>query len=555
MNLSMLSNKTGMLADLVKVITTLLLLCPSFLLAQNKKPNIVLIMADDMGYSDIGCYGGEINTPNLDKLAAGGLRFKQFYNGARCCPSRASLMTGLYAHQTGIGHMTNDPEDSTAFNYGVPAYQGGINKKSLTIAEVLKTSGYQTMMAGKWHIGYHNKDMWPLQRGFDKYYGILAGATNYFHPHGKRGLFFMNTAVEPKDEKFYITDAFTDYAIRFVKESREESEKPFFLYLAYTSPHWPLHALKEDIDKYRGKYKKGWRALRRERLARMKSLGIISPETELSADDGAKWDALSDEQKEEMDYRMAIYAAQVDRMDQNIGRLLSTLKETGELDNTLIFFLTDNGACAEGGEMGGGEKELLGSEKGYLLSYGQSWANASATPFKRYKHWVHEGGIATPLIVHWPQGMPTITKGHFAEQYAFLPDIMATIVDITQADYPKSYNGFNITPLEGSSMLPLLQGKNQSIHQNPIYWEHEGNAAVREGDFKLVKAFDSKNSAEWELYNIRTDRAELNNLAGSMPKKVKELARGYDAWALRVGVMRYEQILQLRAEKRKQKKN
>ena len=536
----------------LSLLGVLCLLLQSILLqAQDKKPNIVLIMADDMGYSDIACYGGEIETPNLDRLAAGGLRFKQFYNGARCCPSRASLLTGLYAHQAGIGHMTNDPEDSTAFNYGLPAYQGDINNESLTIAEVVKTAGYQTLMAGKWHLGYHNKAKWPLQRGFDKYYGVLAGATNYFYPSGNRGLTFMNGSVEPEGEGFYITDAFTNYAIRFIEENNTQSKQPFFLYLAYTSPHWPLHALKKDIEKYRGKYKKGWRNLRRERLERMKALGVLDNETALSPDDGADWEALTPAQQEEMDYRMAIYAAQVDRMDQNIGRLIKTLETTGELNNTLIFFLTDNGACAEGGELGGGKKELLGTEKGYLLSYGQSWANASATPFKKYKHWVHEGGIGTPLIVYWPKIMEETVQGRFTGQYGFLPDIMATIVDVTKADYPKQYKGHNISPLQGNTMLPLLLGKEIAIHNEPIFWEHEGNAAVRSGSFKLVKAYAPSNQSAWELYDINKDRSELKDLSATKPEVVERLSKAYDQWAQMVGVVPYDEILKIREAKSK----
>lgn len=527
-----------------------LLLQSFFLSAQNKKPNIVLIMADDMGYSDIACYGGEIETPNLDRLAAGGLRFRQFYNGARCCPSRASLITGLYAHQAGVGHMTNDPEDSTAYNYGLPAYQGNINNESLTIAEVVKTAGYQTFMAGKWHLGYHDKDKWPLQRGFDKYYGILAGAANYFHPTGKRGLTYMNQSIEPEGKDFYITDAFTNYAIRFVEENTAQSEQPFFLYLAYTSPHWPLNALEKDIEKYRGRYKKGWQALRSKRLARMKKLGVVSLETKLSPDDGANWDALTPAQQEEMDYRMAIYAAQIDRMDQNIGRLIETLEATGELDNTLIFFLTDNGACAEGGELGGGEKKLLGTEKGYMLSYGQSWANASTTPFKKYKHWVHEGGIGTPLIVYWPKVILNSTQGQFTDQYGFLPDIMATIVDVTKADYPTHYKGNKITALQGSTMLPLLQGKEIAIHREPIFWEHEGNSAVRYGNFKLVKAYEPGNQVAWELYDISKDRSELNDLSTAMPDMVAKLSKDYDTWAHKVEVVRYDEILKIKKDKR-----
>ncbi|SEN85700.1 arylsulfatase [bacterium A37T11] len=522
--------------------------------ASVKPPNIILILADDMGYSDLGCYGGEIHTPNLDKLASGGIRFRQFYNGARCCPSRASLMTGLYPHQAGIGHMTNDPENSTAFNYGLPGYLGDLNDQCVTLAEVLKPAGYTTLMAGKWHLGYHDRKKWPLQRGFDKYYGILAGAANYFHPSGQRGLTLMNDTVSADAPDFYLTDAFTNHAISYLKECMNQKEKPFFLYMAYTSPHWPLNALKNDINTYRNTYKKGWTALRRERLERMKQIGVVSSGMHLSADDGADWDSLSTDKQDEMDYRMAIYAAQIDRMDQNIGRIIQTLEKAGQLENTLIFFLADNGACAEGGLLGGGKKELLGTEGGYFLTYGQSWANASDTPFKKYKHWVHEGGISTPLIVHWPAAIPVSLNGSFTDQYGFLPDIMATIADASGAIYPKKFNGHSIIPMQGKSILPLLSGKDVPIHHEPIFWEHEGNAAVRYGNLKLVKEFKPNDSSRWELYDISKDRSELRNLSSSMPRMVAEMSNAYNQWTKKVGVVPYDMILKIKKEKGDEKK-
>lgn len=516
-----------------------------------KAPNILLIMADDMGYADIGCYGSEVATPNLDQLAAGGIRFRQFYNGARCCPTRASLLTGLYAHQTGIGHMTNDPEDSTAFQYNLPGYQGSINTKCVTIAEVLKPRGYQTMMSGKWHVGYHDRQKWPLQRGFDKYYGILAGAANYFNPTDLRGLTFMNEPVMPEGKDFYLTDAITDHAIRFLDRNHQQAKSPFFLYLAYTSPHWPLNALMEDVKKYRGKYKNGWKALRKERYNRMIKMGVLKPGTGLSADDAADWDKLSAEKQDEMDFRMALYAAQIDRMDQNIGRVIKALRTSGELDNTLILFLSDNGACAEGGELGGGLKENLGTKKGYMLSYGQSWANVSNTPFKRYKHWVHEGGISTPLIVHWPEMIPKTSQGEFTDQYGFLPDIMATIVAVSGARYPSAYKGQAIIPLQGKSLLPVLQGKEQPVHREPIFWEHEGNAAVRMGNLKLVAEYRAGKPKKWELYDLDKDRSELQDLSASMPEQVEKLSKAYDQWASRAGVVSFDEIKKIQASRRK----
>lgn len=520
-------------------------------IASSNRPNIVVIMADDMGYSDIGCYGSEIVTPNLDRLAAGGIRFRQFYNGARCCPTRASLLTGLYAHQTGIGHMANDPEDSTSFQYNLPGYQGALNNKCVTMGEVLKTCGYNTLMSGKWHVGYNGEQRWPLQRGFDKFYGILAGATNYFTPIGLRGLTLMNKTVEPEGDNFYLTDSFTDYAIKFINENQEEAKAPFFLYLAYTSPHWPLNAFKKDVDKYRGKYKLGWKLLRKERYERMKKLGVLKPEAGLSEDDGADWDKLSPKKQDEMDFRMAIYAAQVDRMDQNIGRVIETLKQTGQLDNTLILFLSDNGACAEGGDLGGGLKENLGTKKGYMLSYGQSWANVSNTPFKKYKHWVNEGGISTPLIVHWPKMIPKSANGSFTDQYGFLPDIMATVVEVSGAKYPTQYKSNSILPMAGKSLLPVLQGKDKPVHNQPIFWEHEGNSAVRLGNLKLVCTYSKGQPRKWELYDIAKDREELNDLATKMPQEVDKLSKAYDKWAVENNVVSFDVINRIIANKRK----
>ena len=517
------------------------------------RPNIVLIMADDMGYSDLGCYGGEISTPNLNRIAEDGLRFSQFYNGARSCPTRASLLTGLYPHQTGIGHMTSPSENPKQHDYGIYGYRGTMNQNCVTIAELLKDAGYTTMMAGKWHLGYFGKDKWPLQRGFDKYYGIIDGGTNYFNPQPPRGLTLGNEPVDPY-RNFYITDAFTDYAIKFINDAKEEDEKPFFLYLAFTSPHWPLHAKKEDIDKYRKKYLNGWTQLREERLKRMKITELIGDNIELSPQDSRDWDSLSDEKKQEMDLRMAIYSAQIDCMDQNIGKLLKEIEALGELDNTLILFLSDNGGCAEGGELGGGKKEDLESDRGWVLSYGRAWANVSNTPFKEYKHWVHEGGIATPLIVYWPDVIPAKLKGGVTHQYGFIQDIMATFVDITQANYPNEYKNNLIQKYVGVSLLPLIKGIDKPVHQNPIFWEHEGNCAVRMGNYKLVSKYKAGNEKQWELYDINADRSELNDLASSLPEKVKDLSEEYNKWADSHNVVSWDTIIKIQRRIRENQK-
>jgi len=509
------------------------------------KPNIVLIMADDMGYSDIGCYGGEIETPNIDRLAAGGLRFSQFYNGARCCPTRASLLTGLYAHQTGVGLMANGPSFEKESDAGLPGYRGFLNRNCVTIGEVLKGAGYHTLMSGKWHVGYHRKERWPLQRGFDRFYGIMDGVANYFHPKAPFGLWFGNERVEAKGENYYLTDAFTDYAIRFVKEARQQDDKPFFLYLAYTAPHWPLHARKEDMEKYRGRYMVGWDKIRAARYKRMVDMGFVKKEWELSARDARALEQLSEEKKKEMDFRMSIYAAQVDRMDQGIGRVVKMLKDMGELDNTLILFLSDNGGCAEGGELGGGKAEDLGSDRGFLLSYGQAWANASNTPYRRYKCWVYEGGISTPFIAYWPG---VIKKGGgLTNEVGHIIDIMATCCDAAGAEYPKNYKGNNIIPPESKSLVPIFRGHKGQSHEC-LFWEHLGGRAVRRGKWKLVASY----RCQWELYDMEADRTELTNLAEKHPEIVSELSMKYDEWAKRCGVEPWEKIRRIMKKQRSQ---
>ncbi len=516
-------------------------------------PNIILILSDDMGYSDIGCYGGEINTPNLDKLAKNGLQFMQFYNGARCCPTRASLMTGIYPHQTGIGHMTNTPADFTQHDLGIPQYRGFINKNCVTIAEVMKEAGYTTLMTGKWHLGISTQDKWPLQRGFDKFYGIIPGACNYFKPEYPRGITVGNDTITIKDENYYTTDAFTENAIKFIDESQQEGKKPFFLYLAYNAPHWPLNAPKEDIEKYRGNYMDGWQELRLKRYKNMIKMGLIDENWELTPQDSRDWNSLDEEKKIEMDLRKAIYSAQVDRMDQNIGKLVNYLEEKGIIDNTIIMFLNDNGACAEFSELGNGPAEQLGTKEGYILSYGRAWANASNTPYREYKHWDHEGGIATPFIVHWPDGIPEEDNGMRVQEYGFLPDIMATCVDLANANYPQEYKGNKIKPLVGKSLLPVIKGERKPVHTEPIFWEHEGNKAVRDGKYKLVMTWQEDNQANWELYDMVQDRTEMHDLAKKMPEKRKEMIGMYNEWAEEMHVLPWDSIQTLYSQKRKNK--
>lgn len=519
-------------------------------------PNILLILSDDLGYSDLGCYGGEIKTQNLDLLAENGLRFTQFYNTARCSPSRASLLTGLHPHQTGIGILTD--------NDGPGGYPGNLNSHCVTIAEVLKQNGYRTYMSGKWHLSndvFHDKRTWPRQRGFDKFFGTLNGAGSYFAP---KTLTWDNHNIETtaiEDANFYYTDAISDYAVKFIEDhAKMHSEQPFFQYVAYTAPHWPLHALEEDIAKYRGCFTDGWDQLRKRRIKRMKNIGIVDDSWELSERDPNEpaWEDVK--HKDWLTRCMEVYAAQIDRMDQGIGKIVKALKQTGQYDNTLIIFLSDNGGSAEGvdgkrliqrgganeftrcGEQvqfGYDPKVLPGPENTYQ-SYGRAWANLSNTPFRKYKHWVHEGGISTPCIVTWPKEIKV--GGSLCHVPGFLPDVMATVLDVTGAEYPSVYNGNHIFPLEGKSLLPLFNGRNEFDEDRILCWEHEGNAAVRWNNWKLVRDYPRS----WELYDMNQDRTELNNLADIKPELVIRLSKEYDAWAKRCGVIPREQILKLK---------
>jgi arylsulfatase A-like enzyme len=522
------------------------------------KPNILLILNDDMGYSDIGCYGGEIDTPNLDRLAQQGLRFSQFYNTPRCSPSRASLLTGLYPHQTGIGILT--------YPTGPEGYAGDLNKNCVTIAEVLGGNGYRNYLSGKWHVSSNlvePTDSWPLQRGFDEFYGTIIGAGSFYNPNTlTRGNDNIEHEAE-QDDAFFYTDAISDQAATFVKQHQaNHADQPFFQYVAYTAPHWPLHAHEEDIAKYKGRFDAGWDRLREERLARMVDAGLIDSDWKLTDRDPSQpeWD-----DADEKAWRlrcMEVYAAQVDRMDQGIGRIIQALEETGQLDNTLIFFLADNGACAEdipdevsveelvnelmiarshtrkGEEVNlGNISEIMPGPENTYQSYGTAWANLSNTPFRLYKHWTHEGGVSTPLICHWPEGI--CDPGALRHTPGHLPDIMRTILDITGASYPQEFKGQRIPAPEGHSLKSVFD--NDEMPERPIFWEHEGNAAIRCGKWKLVREYPG----DWELYDMVTDRTEMHNLAESHAEIVKSFSKQYDEWAKRCGVIPREKILEI----------
>ena len=539
------------------------------------RPNILIILADDVGFSDLGCYGGEIRTPNLDALAADGLRFTQFYNCARCCPARASLLTGLYPHQAGIGLMTSDRGASFpgAGDKGeaFPGYRGSLNASCVTIAQVLKAAGYRTAAVGKWHVGDSEP---PTARGFDDFYGFVRGyAVDSWEPR----MMIRLPAGKPQRSyapgAFFATDAITDHALDFLADMRK-ADAPWLLYVAYQAAHFPVASRQEDMAGYADIYAQGWDKIREQRLARQKEMGLLPagtpltprsriPKPEISkrvgslTDDGNNpaWDSLPADRRADLAQRMAVYAGMITGMDRNIGRLVADVRASGQLDNTLIFFLSDNGACAEwepfGFEMAatpnpepgtglnqgtqalpsklyqGAELPRMGGP-GSRPSYGSGWANASNTPWRLYKHYGHEGGISSPLVVHWPAGVKA--KGEFRPQVGHLIDLMATCIDVAGAKYPAEMGGHKILPPEGISLVPAFA--NQPLEREYLAWEHEGNRAIREGKWKLV----SLAGAPWELYDMDIDRVEMQDLAAREPARVKEMSARWEAWAIRTHV-------------------
>lgn len=529
----------------------------------NKKPNIIVILTDDMGFSDIGCYGSEIKTPNIDRLAKNGVRFSHFYNTARCSPSRASLLTGLYPHQAGMGHLSTE-------NFSEEGYVDDLSNNAVTMAEVFKSAGYATYMTGKWHIAKdivntNDKHNWPIQRGFQRYFGTLNGSGSYYDP----GTLVSNNHYIVPGNNFYYTSAITDTAVKFIKEHK--TPNPFFFYIAYTAAHWPLHAPEKEIQKYKGVYDKGWDAIRAARFNKLQKLGIISKEATLT-ERGVSIPAWENAPMKDWQIRkMQVYAAMIDVMDQGIGKIISTLEQKGILDNTVIFYMHDNGGCAEtldsdqpeiamtpeqklihpfaqdsiftgkkqmytrAGQFVRSGMGVMPGDANTWVTYGIEWANVSNTPFKMYKHWTHEGGIASPLIVYWPKGIKQ--NGAIRKQNAHLIDIMATCVDIAGVNYPTTYNGHSIQAMEGKSLVGAF--KNLPIQREFIFWEHEGNRALKAGYWKIVskteksKVFTEKDQNAWELYNLEMDPSETKNLASEYPAKVKELSLVWEKEAIR----------------------
>lgn len=528
-----------------------------------KKPNVLVILSDDIGYSDIGCFGSEINTPNIDKLAYNGIRFTRFYNTARCSPSRASLLTGVYPHQAEMGHLSSN-------NYPEPGYHNDLSKNVVTMAELFQKAGYSTYMTGKWHLA---KDMtvngdhsnWPCQRGFDRYFGNLNGSANYYDP----GTLVSNNTFVPPGKNFYYTDAISDTTVKFIRQ--HPKDKPFFFYVAYTAAHWPLHAPEKEIRKYKGKFDAGWDALRVQRFNKLKKLGIISDKCVLSERTVTIPEWEKEPMKEWQLRRMEVYAAMIDVMDRGIGRIIGALEEKGELENTVVFYMQDNGGCAEpqgsdkpampltdeqkilkpasydsinlnkkppytrDGRFVRGGKGVMAGDADTWMAYGEEWANVSNTPFRLYKQVVHEGGIASPLIVYWPSGIKN--KGVLNTQLSHLIDIMPTCLEVAGISYPNEYKSRTIIPYEGKSLVPAFS--NKKIERDFLFWEHQGNRALREGDWKLVarvKAgmkFTPEDENKWELYNLEQDPSETMDLALKFPEKLKAMGAKWETEALR----------------------
>ena len=511
--------------------TVSLLLClgwPSDRAVADERPNILLILCDDLGYSDLGCYGGEIRTPHLDQLAAEGMRFSQFYNCAVCVTTRSALLTGLYPRQ------------------GKPPR---LRTNMLTLGEAMRQAGYETSLTGKWHLGSESPRR-PIDRGFGEFYGLLDGCCNFFNPATQDPVFYNggrfrsfahnDRRITEFPEGYYTTDAFSDHAIKMIRRYAN-GNKPFFVHLCYTAPHFPLHALAADIDRYRGTYDAGYQAMREQRHRRQRELGLfaktpkLSPPEDKKGDyrydyDVPKWETLPSAERKREQARMETYAAMVDRMDRGIGRVLSALEDSGAADDTVIMFLSDNGGCASWPrpESEPGFQEYnrgipVGDRRGYEF-VGKGWGWAQNAPFRQFKTWCYEGGIATPMIVRWPA---TVASGTITHQVGHIIDLMPTLLELAESEYPTEYNGNTLLPVEGRSLVSIFQGQQRQGH-NSLSWELYGNRAIRQGDWKLVWGASEKN---WELYDLGTDGSETHNLATQFPKRVTAMARDWAEWA------------------------
>lgn len=527
--------------------------------APAKRPNILLIVADDLGYTDIGSFGAEISTPNLDALARTGVRMTSFYAAPFCSPTRAMLMSGSDNHLVGFGDMA---ELITAEQKGKPGYEGYLNDRVVPMAQVLKDGGYRTLMAGKWHLGVPEQFS-PATRGFEQSYAMVMGGAS--HWGDQSGIVALDPDKPPKAvyrengkaidiprDGFYSSVAFTDKLLQYMKNG-EDSGKPFFAYLAFTAPHWPLHAPDEDIAKYEGRYKEGYDRLRKERLERMKKLGLIPADTPVYEGHPywPRWDSLTPEQQASEARRMTVYAAMIDNMDRQIGRVLDYLKQKGELDNTFVFFMSDNGADGNSVYDVGRTREWIHKDMdnstanigkpGSFIEYGPGWAQVGSTPFKLYKSFMYEGGISVPAIA-WGPG---IGGGTIKREFAHVMDVAPTIYQIAGVSHPGTeYQGREVLPLRGKSMLPYLQGKAPGVRgkNDVVGWELGGRKALRKGDWKIVYANTPWGEGTWELYNVAKDRTESRNLATTQPAKLKELLADWKQYVAETGTLEIDNL-------------
>jgi arylsulfatase len=521
------------------------------------RPNVLVVLLDDLGYSDLSCYGGEIPTPNIDALAASGLRFTQAYNSARCCPSRAALLTGLYPHQAGIGSFTTERPDPKRG----PAYLGHLNDRCVSFAEVLQDAGYATYMVGKWHMG----EPGPIARGFDEFYGFTRGySQDQWDPDRYERL---PAGREPElsyeEGGFYATDAFSDYALEFLDQAHETPDRPWLLYLAHSAPHFPVQAPREDKQRFLETYRKGWDVLRGERFARQVASGLateawVLPPRELVPVDGEErtagfsgrpnpaWEDLPADRREDLAHRMALFAAMVSHVDAGMGRIVDFLERTEQLDDTLILLLSDNGACYEWGPHGFDgfdqrvperphttDEELAGmGGPGTWLAYGSAWAHLGNTPLAMYKHFTHEGGICTPLIVHWPHGVAEPDR--WVRTPVMVQDVLPTLCEVAGSSYPEQLGGRDLLPVEGTSLVPLLRGG--ELGERTLFFEHQGARGVRQGRWKAVWSKREPHEVAWELYDLAGDRCELRDLAAERPERAEALSAAWLDWAARVKV-------------------
>jgi len=495
------------------------------------KPNFVVVLIDDVGYADFSCYGGAIPTPNIDNLAQNGVRMSQMYNCARSCPTRASLLTGLYPQQAGVGHMVGNDRSKESSN----AYQDYLNNNCVTLAEVMNANDYFTAMVGKWHVGQF-QGVTPKNRGFMRSLSSPAGG---FYFAGKKSQLYLNGVnIENEDPRlptnWYSTDLWTQFGLQFIDEAIL-AKKPFMLYLAHNAAHFPLQAPAEDIARFKGKFSKGWDVLRQECYQRQLESNLLGKPYGLTKRNPKipKWEDVDVKQKLQSEHIMEIYAAVITKLDQNIGKLVSELKAKGVYDNTVIILLSDNGGNAEGKDVFGTYNGENPGAVGSRVFLGQAWAETSNTPFYLYKHHTHEGGIAAPCIISYPNGIPASQNGKVVNQPGHVVDIMATLVDMSGAKYPKIFNGNKIVPMQGINLLPIWKGETAK-RKDPIFWEHEANVALRDGKWKLVKEDKEK---DFQLYDMDADRTELNDLSKKEPAVMAKMMKEYEAMYKKVGAM------------------